>query len=88
MPAALAGALAVSGVWLVAASWRRRSVLALVCGMLGIASALLAAIAGRPESVVTSALLGSLAAIVIGTVLLALGQALQGLLDQEPDERA
>ena len=85
---ALAGAVALgaAGAWLVAFSWRRGSVLALLCGILGIASAVLAGKAGWAGRGATDALAGSLAAVTIGTVLLVLGQAVQRLLDQEPDE--
>jgi hypothetical protein len=85
---AAAVVLAGAGVWLVAVCWRRRSVLALLCGVLGIACAVVAGTAGRAGSGFTDALVGSLAAILIGIVLLLLGQAIQGLLDQEPDESA
>jgi|GEM_PF-2549443 len=86
---ALAGAIALgaAGAWLAALSWRRGSVLAVLCGMLGIASAVLAARAGWAGRGATDALAGSLAAITIGTVLLVLGQAVQRLLEHEPDER-
>jgi hypothetical protein len=74
-------ALGAGGLWLGALSWRRRSVLALVCGLLGIAWAVAAgaeAWAGRDA---TDAIAGSLAALSIGTVLMVLGRAMQRLLD-------
>jgi hypothetical protein len=80
-------ALGAAGAWLAALSWRRRSVLALLCGILGTASAVFAGRAGWVGRGATDPLAGSLAAITIGTVLLVLGQAVQRLLDQEPDER-
>jgi hypothetical protein len=84
---AAAVALGTAGAWLAALSWRRGSVLALLCGMLGIASAALAGRAAWVGRGATDALAGSLAAITIGAVLLVLGQTVQRLLDQEPDER-
>ena len=76
--------LAAAGLWLVAVCWRRRSVLALICGVAGIALAV-AAGTWPAGSGATDALAGALAAIVIGAVLLALGQAIQRVLDEEPD---
>jgi len=85
---ALAGAVALgtAAAWLAALSWRRGSVLALLCGVVGIASAVLAGRAAWLGRDATDAFAGSLAAITIGTVLLVLGQAIQRLLDQDPDK--
>jgi len=83
---AAAVALGLAGLSLVAVSWRLRSVLALLCGALGIASAIAAGTSGRTGSAATDYLSGSLAAVLIGTVLLVLGQAVQRLLDREPDD--
>lgn len=79
-------ALGAGGVWLVVVCWRRRSVLALLCGVCAIACAVLAGTSGSAGSTATDALVGSLTAVTIGMVLLVLGQALQRLLDQDPDE--
>jgi uncharacterized membrane protein YgdD (TMEM256/DUF423 family) len=79
---AASSALALAGVWLIAACWRRGSVLGLLCGALG-SFAAVAAAADAHGSDVTDWLAGSLAAIAIGTVLLVLGQAVQRLLDQD-----
>lgn len=79
--------LAAAGLWLVAVCWRRRSILALVCAVAGIALAV-AAGTGPAGSTATDALVGALTAIVIGAVLLALGQAIQRVLDEEPDTGA
>jgi hypothetical protein len=79
-------ALGACGVWLVAVCWRRRSVLALLCGVCGIGGAVLVGAAGWAGSAGTDALVGSLTAVTIGTVLLVLGQAVERLLDQDPDE--
>ena len=87
MALAAAVALGAVGAWLAALSWRRGSVLALLCGIVGIASAMLAGRAAWVGDAATDALVGSLGAITIGTVLLVLGQAVQRLLEHEPDER-
>lgn len=79
--------LAAAGLWLAAVCWWRRSVLALVCAVAGIALAV-AAGTGPAGSTATDELVGALAAIVIGAVLLALGQAIQRVLDEEPDAGA
>jgi len=80
-PVLAAVALGAGGLWLGALSSRRRSVLALVCGVLGIASAVAAGRAAWAGRDATDAIVGSLAALSIGTVLMALRQAMQWLLD-------
>ncbi len=84
---AAAIALGIVALLLVAVCWRQRSVLGLVCAVLAIGSTVAAVTSGSAGSA-TDELVGALAAIVIGTVLLALGQAVQRLLDQEPDTGA
>jgi hypothetical protein len=85
---AAAVVLGAVGVALVVVCWRLRSVLGLLCGLLGVASAALGATSGHVGIGATDELAGALAAIVIGTVLLVLGQAIQRVLDQEPDMSA
>ncbi len=84
MVPAAAVALGAAGARLVVACWRRGSVLAALCAVLGVVSAALAGTAGWAQSSASDALAGSLAAIVIGTVLLVLGQAIGRLLDENP----
>ena len=60
--------------------WRRRAALALACAIGGLVLALAAAFV----SAAGMTLAGSLAAAVIGTILLVLGTAIQRLLDAEP----
>jgi hypothetical protein len=79
--------LAAAGLWLAAVCWRRRSVLGLVCAVAGIALAVTAG-TGPAGSGATDELAGALAAILIGAVLLALGQAIQKMLDETPDTGA
>jgi hypothetical protein len=83
---AAAVALGLASLALVAVRWRLRSLLALLCGALGIGSAVAAGTAGRAEGAATHYLAGSLAAALIGTVLLLLDRAVQRLLDREPDD--
>ena len=85
---AAAVVLVAAGLALVLVCWRSRSVLGLLCGLLGVASAVLGATSGHAGIGATDELAGALAAIVIGTVLLILGQAIQRVLDQEPDTSA
>lgn len=81
---AAAVVLAPAGLWLIAACWRRRSVLAMFCGVAGIALAVAAGMCPAGGGA-TDMLAGALAAIVIGAVLLALGQDIQRVLDEAPD---
>jgi hypothetical protein len=80
---AATSALGLAGVWLIAACWRRGSVLGLLCGALGSVAAVAAAANADGSGV--DWLAGSLAAIAIGAILLVLGQAVQRLLDQDPE---
>jgi hypothetical protein len=81
-PGELLAALAISGavLWLLIAGWRHRAVLGLVCGALALALILAAALGLLG---VSSALVGSLLATSLGTVLLILGRT-ERLLDERP----
>jgi hypothetical protein len=81
-PGELLAALAISGavLWLLIACWRHRAVLGLVCGALALALILAAALGLLG---VSSALVGSLLATSLGTVLLILGRT-ERLLDERP----
>ena len=83
-PGALLAALVLSGaaLWLLIASWRHRAVLGLICGAIALALTLAAALGLLGAS---SALVGSLLATSIGTVLLMLGRTIERLLDEAPD---
>jgi hypothetical protein len=76
--------LVLGETWLVVTCWHRRSVLGAACGVVGIALVPIA-ILSQGRGAGAQALAGSLAALIIGTVLLRLGQAVQRLLDEEPD---
>jgi len=82
---ALAAALAVGAacVGLLIVCWRRRTVLGGVCALAGIALVAVA-IAARHDA--ADAVLAASAALVIGAVLFGLGQAVQQLLDDDPDD--
>ena len=79
-------ALVLSETWLVVTCWHRRSVLGAVCGVVAIVLVLIAIVSDGGGG--AQALAGSLAALIIGAVLLWLGQAVQRLLDDEPDTGA
>src|SRR5271165_1589882 len=78
--------LGMANLGLVAACWRRTSTLPLLGGVVGVVSAVAAGatVAGGRDA--TDELAGSLAAAIIGTVLLVIGQIVQRLLDAEPDD--
>jgi len=78
--------LGVAGLGLVAACWRRASALALSCGVVGVAAAVSAGVSVTAARDATDELVGSLAATMIGTALLVIGQVVQRLLDAEPDD--
>jgi hypothetical protein len=73
----LAGA---AGVALLAVCWRRRTALGGVCAVVAIGLAAAAPWLGG------AALAGAALAVVIGAVLLGLGQAVQRLLEEEADD--
>jgi len=78
--------LGVANVGLVAACWRQRSVVAPLAGMVGVLAAVAAGASVPAGRKATDELAGSLAAAIIGAVLLVIGQVVQRLLDAEPDE--
>jgi Kef-type K+ transport system membrane component KefB len=80
-----AASLGASGAWLVVVSWQRASILGLLCGALGSVAAIVATTSAGAGGA-NELLAGSLAAIVIGTVLLVLGQTIQRLLEEEPED--
>jgi hypothetical protein len=82
-PGELLAALVISGaaLWLLIACWRHLAVLGLICGALALALILAAALGLLRAS---SALVGSLVATSLGTVLLILGRTIERLLDEPP----
>ena len=79
-------AIAVGDVGLVACCWRRRAVLAGVSGVAGIPLVAFAIASGPTGIGAEGALVIALALLVIGAGLYGIGQALERLLDKEPDE--
>ena len=82
-PGALLGALALSGaaLWLPITCWRHHAVLGIICGAMALAL-ILAAAPGLLGA--SSAFMGALLAISIGSVLLILGRTIERLLDEGP----
>ena len=90
MAAALAAgevAVAVADLCLVAISWKRQTVLGSVLGAVGIPLVAFAIASGPAGSGGEGALVIALILLLVGGALYALGQALERLLDEEPEER-
>jgi len=79
--------LAAGNLALLVLCWRRRSVLGGVLAALGLPAALFAVVSGPTHGAGEGALAGALTALVLGTALYLLGQALQRLLDEDPGPR-
>jgi hypothetical protein len=79
-------AVALANVWLLAACWKRRSVLAGLLGAVGIPLAAFAIATGSGRRGGDYALAGSAIALLIGGALFGIGQAVERLLDDEPDD--
>ena len=73
--------VAAGDVWLIVACWKRRSVLGGILGACGIPLVALSVAAGPSQGASEHALLIAAIALVIGTALYGLGQALERLLD-------
>jgi hypothetical protein len=84
--AAAGAAIVVGDLWLVAICWRRRAVLGGFLGAAGIPLAVFAIASGPTVEAGRGTLAIALALLVIGGVLYGLGQAIERLLDQRPDE--
>jgi len=82
-PGALLGALALSGaaLWLLIPCGRHHAVSGIICGAMALALILAAALGLLGAS---SAFMGALLAISIGSVLLILGRTIERLLDEGP----
>lgn len=72
---------------LVTVSWRKRSVLAGVLGLIGIPLVAFALVSGMTRHRSELALLVAAVALLLGSALFALGQALDRLLEAEPEDR-
>jgi hypothetical protein len=86
--AAGGAAIAVGDLWLIAICWRRRAVLGGVLGAVGIPLVVFAIASGPTVDPGEGTLVIALALLIIGVGLYGLGQALERLLDEGPDEKA
>jgi hypothetical protein len=79
-------AIAAGDLWLVLICWKRRSVLGGLLGAISMAIAVFAIVSGPSHGRGRGALAIAAIALVIATALYGLGQALQRLLDEEPED--
>jgi peptidoglycan/LPS O-acetylase OafA/YrhL len=89
LPAALTAAgvaIAAGDLWLVLICWKRRSVLGGLLGAISMAIVAFAIFSGPSHGRGKDALAIAAIALVIATALYGLGQALQRLLDEEPED--
>ncbi|HEY2398184.1 MAG TPA: hypothetical protein VGH78_04245 [Solirubrobacteraceae bacterium] len=88
--AAVAGgaSIAVGDLLLIAICWRRRAVLAGVLGAAGIPLAVFAIASGPTVDGPEGTLAIALALLIIGVGLYGIGQLLERVLDEGPDEEA
>ena len=80
--------IALGDVALVAISWRDKSVLGGVLGLVGIPLVLFSRLGARTRASSEQALVIAAGALVLGAALVALGRALERLLDTEPEDEA
>ena len=80
-------AIVVGDLWLLAICWRRRVVLGAVLGAVGIPLVVFAIASGPTVAHGQGTLLIALALLIIGVGLYGLGQALERLLADGPDDR-
>ena len=83
----VAAAIATADLWLVAISWRSRTVLGGVAGVVGIALVVVAIGSGLTGSA-AAALVVALILLIVGTALYGLGRALERLLDADPEDKS
>ena len=80
--------IAVGDLWLIAICWRHRAVLAGVLGAAGIPLVGFAITSGPTADRADGTLAIALALLIIGIGLYGLGQVLERLLDEGPEEEA
>jgi len=85
---AASAAIGAADIWLVVVCWRRRAVVGGLCGATTIVLLIVASASGLSASTETDALFGSFLSLTVGTMLFGLGQAVQRLLEHEPEDRA
>ncbi len=81
-------AVGLADLLLLMVCWRRRSVLGGFCGAAGIALVVLAVASGSADRPAGAPIVIALVTLVMGTVLLVLGEAVWRLLEDAPDEDA
>ena len=80
--------IALGDVALVAICWRDKSVLGGMLGLVGIPLALFSRLDAGTRASSEQALVIAAGALVLGAALVALGRALERLLDTEPEDEA
>jgi len=86
--AAGSAAIGAGDVVLIAFSWKSRTVLAGVAGVVGIVLIGFAITSGLTSRAAEAALVGALVFLIVGAALHRLGQALERLLDVDPDDKS
>jgi hypothetical protein len=79
-------AIAAGNLRLLGLCWKRRSVLGGVLAAVGLPLASYAIVSGPTRGVGEGALVAAVIALVLGSALYFLGQALQRLLDEDPGD--
>ena len=80
--------IALGDVALVAIAWRDKSVLGGMLGLVGIPLVLFSRLGAGTRASSEQALVIAAGALVLGAALVALGRALERLLDTEPEDEA
>lgn len=83
-----AAGIAGGDVLLFAVSWRSRTVLGVVAGVIGIPLVVYAIASGLDGGVAGEALVIAFIFLLVGTALYGLGQGLERLLDTDPEDEA
>jgi uncharacterized membrane protein len=83
-----AAGIAGGDVLLFAVSWRSRTVLGVVAGVIGIPLVVYAIASGLDSGAASGALVIALIFLIVGTVLYRVGQGLERLLDGAPEDEA
>jgi hypothetical protein len=79
-------AIAAGNLTLLVRCWKRSSVLGGLLAALGLPLALFALVSGPTRGAGEDALVGALIALVVGSAIYFLGQAVQRLLDEDPED--
>ena len=85
--AAAGAAIAAGDLWLVVTCWKHQAVLGGVLGAVGIPLVAFATASGLTGSAGEGALVIALILLIVGVALYGLGQTLERLLDEPPEEQ-